>query len=588
MRCFPRDRSAARSKFEATNQVLSIVVLYEVPRTVMIAVMKTRQIILALSCALLVGSVSFARSAEPATTMPLWPGKAPGAQRGQVGEERVVEGRPRPFFQITDVSEPTLSVYQPETSKRVGTGVLLCPGGGLQRLAIEHEGYEMADRLLAEGLTVFLLKYRVPAPIQTAVMDAQRAMGIVRSQAAAWQVDPNGIGLLGFSAGGEIGAWLATQHEGRAYDRVDAADDVSCRPDFVGLIYPGGLLNRSRQLKPELADHIGPHVPPTFFVHAFNDSSQNSLEMVKALRNGRIGAELHLYQRGVHGFGARSSGSPVSTWVDRFADWLGSEGFMDGYAARLYAGALFEAAQSESSFPRLADWFEETNLDLAYTIQAHHVRHLLRTKRVGGFKGAGASAAAQESMGIPGPLTGVMPRDGRMDYSGGVADVGSVAEKFIVETEIGYVFGTEIANEVLTDQQIRDAVAAVMPVIELPNDTSPFIDGITVHENVAANIGSERFMVGPAKKPSEIDPNQLPITLRVNGEVLHETNGGIAKGGQWFNLRTIVNQLVSQGYTIPQGAVVISGALGGVHKAVAGHYVADFSDLGRVEFRVTP
>ena len=554
----------------------------------MIIPMKTRRFGVTLSCTLLVGLVSLARSAEPVTTMPLWPGKAPGAQRGQIGEERVVEGRPRPFYQITDVSIPTLSVYQPEASKRVGTGVLLCPGGGLQRLAIEHEGYEMADRLLEEGLTVFLLKYRVPAPIKTAVMDAQRAMGIVRSQAADWQIDPHGVGLLGFSAGGEIGAWLAIHHEGRTYDRVDGADDVSCRPDFVGLIYPGGLLDRSRQLKSELGDHIGPHVPPTFFVHAFNDSSQNSLEMVKALRDARIGAELHLYRRGVHGFGARPSGSPVSSWVDRFVDWLGSEGFMDAYAARRYAAALFEAAQSESTYPRLADWFEETSLDLAYTIQAHHVRHLLRTKRVGGFKGAGASAAAQRSMGIPGPLTGVMPRDGRLDYSGGVAEVGSVGEKFIVETEIGYVFGTEIANEVITDKQVRDAVVAVVPVIELPNDTSPYIDAITVHENVAANIGSERFMVGPAKKTSEIDPNQLPITLRVDDKVLHETNGGIAKGGQWFNLRTIVNQLVAQGYTIPQGAVVISGALGGVHKAVAGHYVADFSDLGQIEFRVNP
>jgi 2-keto-4-pentenoate hydratase len=191
-------------------------------------------------------------------------------------------------------------------------------------------------------------------------------------------------------------------------------------------------------------------------------------------------------------------------------------------------------------------------------------------------------------MGIPSPLTGVLPKEGRLDYSGGVKDVGSVGDKFIVETEIGYIFGVDIANEILTDQQARDAVEFIVPVIELPNDVSPQIDGITLHENISANIGSERFMVGPSKSVSEVDPNRMPISLTVDGKVLHETNGGIAKGGQWHNLRSIVNQLVSHGYTIPKGAVVICGALGGVHKAVAGHYVADFSDLGKVEFRVRP
>ena len=175
-----------------------------------------------------------------------------------------------------------------------------------------------------------------------------------------------------------------------------------------------------------------------------------------------------------------------------------------------------------------------------------------------------------------------------MEHGGGVELVGKVSDRFIVETEIGYVFAVDIANEVLTDAQMKDAVEGIMPVIELPNDVSAQINSIALTENVAANIGSERFLVGPSKKTSEVDPNQLPIKLTVDGNVLHETNGGIAKGGQWHNLRTIVNQLVSQGYTIPRGAVVICGALGGVHKAVSGRYMADFSDLGKIEFRVNP
>ncbi len=541
-----------------------------------------------IACVLLFTPLSLLGVA-PTETIQLWPGKAPGVQPTGLGEEQVLEGRPRPFYQITNVTVPTLAVYLPEASKRNGTAVLLCPGGGLQRLAIEIEGLEMAERLLSEGLTVFLLKYRVPAPIETALMDAQRAMGIIRSRAAEWEIDPNGIGQLGFSAGGEIGAWLATHYEKRAYAPVDAADRVSCKPDFVGLIYPGGLLERGTgSLKPALSDRIDGSVPPTFFVHAFHDFSQNSLEMVAALKAAGVPTEFHLYQRGTHGFGARSSGNPVGSWVTRFTEWLAAEGFTESYPIRKYARDLYEAVSSGARLPRLGYVLSDSTLADAYAVQKHYVKEVLRELTIGGFKGAGASAAAQESMGIPSPLTGVLPKEGRIEYNGGLQDVGSAADKFIVETEIGYVFGVDIANQVRTDQQMRDAVVSMMPVIELPNDVSPQINGITLHENISANIGSERFMVGPAKSPSEVDPNQMPISLTVDGKVLHETNGGIAKGGQWHNLRSIVNQLVSQGYTIPKGTVVICGALGGVHKAVAGHYVADFSRLGKIEFRVRP
>ena len=537
----------------------------------------------------LIFSLARLEAGVPSEVIRLWPGEAPGVQSEGLGEEHVLEGRPRPFYQITNVTIPTIAVFQPEAAQRNGTAVLLCPGGGLQRLAIEHEGLEMAERLLAEGLTVFLLKYRVPAPIETALMDAQRAMGIIRSRAAEWEIDPNGIGQLGFSAGGEIGAWLATHYEQRLYESVDAADRVSCKPDFVGLIYPGGLLDRrTRSLKAAISDHIDDKVPPTFFVHAFDDFSQNSLEMVSALKRAGVPTEFHLYQRGTHGFGARSSGTPASSWVARFSEWLGAEGFTDAYPVRKYAKDLHEAVSSGARLPRLGYVLADSTLDDAYVVQKHYVRQVLKELTIGGFKGAGASAAAQESMGIPSPLTGVLPKEGRLEYSGGIKDVGSVGDKFIVETEIGYVFGVDIANEILTDQQAKDAVESIVPVIELPNDVSSQIDGITLHENISANIGSERFMVGPSKSPSEVDPNQMPISLTVDGKVLHETNGGIAKGGQWHNLRSIVNQLVSHGYAIPRGTVVICGALGGVHKAVAGHYVADFSDLGKVEFRVRP
>ena len=527
------------------------------------------------------------QSAAPDEIIRLWPDQAPGQQDSNLEAERVIEGRPRPFYQITNVTTPTLAVFR--SAAPMGTGILLCPGGGLQRLAIEHEGQEMAEALSARGFTVFLLKHRVPAPIETATMDAQRAMGLIRSGAATWKIDPQGIGFLGFSAGGQIGAYLVTHFERRLYAPVDDADAVSCRPDFAGLIYPGGLLDRrTGALRKAISRNLGPGVPPTFLVHAFDDFSQNSLEMAGALKRAGVPTELHLYQEGVHGFGPRGSGHPISRWLDRWVEWLESPGFTDPLAVRQYARGLHEAVFTGARLPRLEAVLPETTVDQAYTIQKHYVREGLKSGKVGGFKGAGASAAAQKSMGISGPLTGVMFQEGRLDYSGGVRTVGREGDRFIVETEIGYVFGTSIGFEVVTDQQMKEAVEAIMPVIELPNDLSPQIESISLPENVSANIGSERFMVGPAKAPSDVDPNQLPIRLTVDDRLLHETNGGIANGGQWHNLRKIVNQLVAQGYTIPKGAVVISGALGGVHKAVEGHYVADFSDLGRMEFRVTP
>ncbi|MDA1274636.1 MAG: alpha/beta hydrolase [Verrucomicrobia bacterium] len=170
-------------------------------------------------------------ASEPSEVFSVWPGAAPDQSRN-VGEERIVEGRSRPFYQITGVSKPTVSVYLPSKVHRTGASILLCPGGGLQRLAIEHEGFEVADWLLSQNITVFLLKYRVPAPVKSGLQDAQRALSLIRSRSGDWGIDPNGIGVLGFSAGGEIAAWLST-HYGRSYSWIGLAPRVfSTRPMF--------------------------------------------------------------------------------------------------------------------------------------------------------------------------------------------------------------------------------------------------------------------------------------------------------------------------------------------------------------------
>ena len=174
---------------------------------------------------------------QPSETINLWPSIAPG-ETGNIGPERILPNRPRPFDQIDNVSVPTLAIFHPPADKRTGTGVLVIPGGGLDRLAIETEGYEVAQWLNEHGITAFMLKYRVPRRTpgpgwRVGVQDAQRAMGLIRAHAAEWKVDPDAIGAIGFSAGAEINVRLSVLHaEPRQYPRVDAADDLSSRPDF--------------------------------------------------------------------------------------------------------------------------------------------------------------------------------------------------------------------------------------------------------------------------------------------------------------------------------------------------------------------
>ena len=180
----------------------------------------------------------------PSDTFNIWPGAAPD-ETGDRGPEYMLVERRRPFYQIADVSVPTLAVYLPEKSKATGAAILVIPGGGLVRLAIEHEGYEVAKWLSDNGIAAFVLKYRVPGEgRETAwkkgMQDAQRAMGIIRTRAAEWNIDPNGVGAIGFSAGGEIGTRLSLFDE-KAYPRVDASDDQPTRPAFMINIYPGGL-----------------------------------------------------------------------------------------------------------------------------------------------------------------------------------------------------------------------------------------------------------------------------------------------------------------------------------------------------------
>jgi acetyl esterase/lipase len=265
--------------------------------------------------------------------LPVWPGDAPG-EKGDIGEEKAQPPKNdgKAVIRLSDVTKPTLTVYQPEKEKNTGAAVLICPGGGYNILAWDLEGTEVAEWLNSFGVTGIVLKYRVPrrkdrekhdAPLQ----DAQRAMSLVRQHADDWGIDKNRIGILGFSAGGHLSAAASTNYDKRNYEKMDAIDEVSCRPDFAVLVYPA-YLSEGATLNPEI--RVTAETPQTFFAHASDDgiSSENSIAMYLALKQAKVPAEMHIYASAGHGFGLRPTSHPASTWPKRCEEWMQSRGLL--------------------------------------------------------------------------------------------------------------------------------------------------------------------------------------------------------------------------------------------------------------------
>jgi acetyl esterase/lipase len=276
------------------------------------------------------------QAAEKEVVLDVWPGKAPG-EKGDIGEEKLMppQKEARPVQRLQNVSKPTLTIYQPAPEKRNGAAVVICPGGGYSILAMDLEGEEVARWLNSLGVTGIVLKYRVPArkdqPRHLApLQDAQRAVSLVRSIAKPYGIDPQRIGILGFSAGGHLAATAATNFDKRQYEPQDSVDKLSCRPDFAVLVYPAYLVADDKvTLSPEI--RISSQTPPIFFAHAGDDpiSVENSVQTYLALRKAKVPAELHLYSAGGHGFGLRASPNPCSTWPQRCGDWMKSRGLLD-------------------------------------------------------------------------------------------------------------------------------------------------------------------------------------------------------------------------------------------------------------------
>jgi acetyl esterase/lipase len=282
-------------------------------------------------------------AADGPLVMNVWPGETVG-DFGAIGPERVRAPEEAPTADakwVTNVSVPTITVYRPEGAKNTRAAMIVCPGGGYWNLAIDKEGEEVAQWLQSIGMTGVVLKYRVPRrpgqpealPAPGPLLDAQRAVRLVRSQANQWGIDPDRIGIGGFSAGGHLAVMAATHFDERKCEPVDEVDAVDSRPNFAMIAYPGYILSGPGSGK--LADNIRfpQRTGPMFIVHASDDQEpgaqpEQSLALFAAAREAGVDVELHIYGEGKHGFGVRDNGLPVSGWKDLFVGWMKERGIV--------------------------------------------------------------------------------------------------------------------------------------------------------------------------------------------------------------------------------------------------------------------
>ena len=272
-------------------------------------------------------------------TIQLWPNGLP-ADAKPVPESKIERLKQREVLKpehLAYVAEPSLTVFHPEAKKANGCAMIICPGGGYNILAWRKEGIELAEYLNRFGVTAFVLKYRVPRrdpnriywePLQ----DVQRAIRLVRSNAAKFKIAPNRIGVMGFSAGGHLTVMAGTKYQTKTYGRVDKADDTNCRPDFICPIYAAYLgkdfNDNLSELDPNL--ELDSNTPPTFLAVTGDDKMRGALSalLYARLRQLDVPAELHVYTRGGHGYGIRPNENPVGTWHHRMTDWMRSQGYL--------------------------------------------------------------------------------------------------------------------------------------------------------------------------------------------------------------------------------------------------------------------
>ena len=251
----------------------------------------------------------------------LWPGKVPGETKDKLPPV-IAATRNDDVVRYDEVTNPLLEVYRPESGKSNGIGLVVCPGGGYRILAYDKEGTEIAAWLNKLGFTAFVLQYRIPDKKEGALQDAQRAIRLIKDNARKWNIDPENIGIMGFSAGGSLSARASTRFNIKSYQPVDKSDSLSCRPSFALLIYPAYLdQGENRSLTPELT--LSTETPPVFIFQTTDDPYGNSaIVMAGAMRDAKLPVELHLLPAGGHGYGLRPGKRAADTWPLLAEVWL--------------------------------------------------------------------------------------------------------------------------------------------------------------------------------------------------------------------------------------------------------------------------
>jgi acetyl esterase/lipase len=263
-------------------------------------------------------------AADTPAALPLWAHGAPGSE-ARAAEPEKIEGS-----NVCNVHKPTITPYIPAADKSTGTAVIICPGGGHSKLCLGHEGYALAEWFRDHGIAAFVLKYRLarePGSTYTiqdhAMADARRAIRTVRSRAGEWHIQPDRIGILGFSAGGELAAFAAMTNDPGQKDAADPIEQQSSRPDFQGLIYPGtsGLFNATKGM------------PPLFIAAGYSDRpdiSEGMATLYLKYKAAGVKAEMHIFANAGHGFGYKPDAKPTaaSRWPTRFTEWLTDSGLL--------------------------------------------------------------------------------------------------------------------------------------------------------------------------------------------------------------------------------------------------------------------
>jgi len=280
-------------------------------------------------------------TAQDRLSIEIWPTGLPaGSVQLDPAKVKVLKEKEKvdPRGHVLYCDTPTLTVYQADPKIATGCGVVICPGGGYNVLAWQHEGVQLAEWFNSIGVTAFILKYRVPRRIPSKIhwepmQDVQRAIRVVRRDAAKYKIAPSRIGVLGFSAGGHLAVMAGVQYDTQCYEQVDEADALSARPDFICPIYAAYLGDGYSDAKAELGSlvKVTAQTPPAFMAVTWDDKfrgAQSALLFAKLKEYG-VPAEFHGYSQGGHGYGIRESELPVSKWHHQLESWLKVSGFLE-------------------------------------------------------------------------------------------------------------------------------------------------------------------------------------------------------------------------------------------------------------------